>query len=127
MRILVIALLIFGAHFNLTANVPGLQALIYWPFATSTKPAIALFGAYPNAPTQLLSVVAGLCFIAALLAIFGWLVPANWFTPLVIVASGASAVLYILYFGLFALIPLAIDAVLLWGVLTQGWSVSSLA
>jgi len=126
MRIFIIVLLILGAHFNLTANMPGPQALIYWPFAADTRPAIALFGAYPNAPTRLLSAVAGFGFIAALLAVLGWLVPAGWFGPLVGVAAVASIALYILYFGSFALMPLAVDAVLLWGVLTQGWSAAGL-
>jgi hypothetical protein len=127
MRIIVIALLLLGAHFNLTAVVPGAKALIYWPFGTDTKPLLAVFGAYPNSPTQLLAVLAGASFIAALLALFGWLIPANWFAPLVIVAALASAVLYVLYFGLFALLPLAIDIVLMWGVFTQNWSVNTLA
>jgi hypothetical protein len=65
--------------------------------------------------------------IAALLALFGWLIPANWFAPLIVVAAIASALLYVLYFGLFALAPLAIDVVLMWGVFTQGWSVTTLA
>lgn len=127
MRIFVIVLLIVAAHFNLTANVPGPQALIYWPFGANTRPSLALFGAYPNAPTQLLSAVAGLGFIAALLAVFGWLVPAGWFAPLVMVASLASIALYVLYLGPFALIPLGVDAILLWGVLAQGWSAATLA
>ena len=127
MRIIVIALLLLGAHFNLTAVVPGAKALIYWPFGTDTKPLLAVFGPYPNSPTQLLAVLAGASFIAALLALFGWLIPANWFAPLVIVAALASAVLYVLYFGLFALLPLAIDIVLIWGVFTQNWSVNTLA
>lgn len=127
MHTIAIVLLVLDAHFNLTANVPGPKALIYWPFGADTKPLLALFGAYPNTPTQLLSVVAAASFIAALLALFGWLIPANWFAPLIVVAAIASALVYVLYFGLFALAPLAIDAVLLWGVFTQGWSVATLA
>jgi len=126
MRILVIVLLLLGVHFNLTANVPGPKALIYWPFGADTKPTIALFGAYPNAPTQLLSALAAAGFLAALLALFGWLIPANWFVPLVVIAAITSGLLYVLYFGLNSLIPLAVDAVLLWGVLIQNWSVTGL-
>ena len=127
MRTIVIVLLVLGAHFNLTAVVPGPKALIYWPFGADTKPLLAMLGAYPNSPTQLLSMLAGASFIAALLALLGWLVPANWFAPLVIVAVAASVLLYGLYFGTFALLPIAIDLVLAWGVLSQHWSVTTLA
>ena len=127
MRLIVIVLLILGAHFNLTAIAPGSKALIYWPFGADTKPLLAMFGAYPNSPTQLLSVLAGACFSAALLALLGWLIPANWFTPLIVVGTLASIVLYGLYFGTFALLPIAIDLVLAWGALAQHWSVTTLA
>lgn len=127
MRTIVIVLLVLGAHFNLTAVVPGPKALIYWPFGADTKPLLAMLGAYPNSPTQLLSILAGVSFIAALLALLGWLIPANWFAPLVIVAVAASVLLYGLYFGTFALLPIAIDLVLAWGVLNQHWSVTTLA
>jgi hypothetical protein len=45
----------------------------------------------------------------------------------VLAASAASGVLFLIYLGPWALIPLLIDAVLLWGVLSRGWSVQGLA
>jgi hypothetical protein len=65
--------------------------------------------------------VATLGFIASLLARFGRLVPAHWLTPLIVAASIVAILLYVLYFGEFSLLPLALDAILLWGVLIQGW------
>lgn len=76
--------------------------------------------------TPLLAGIATLSFIASLLALFGWLVPAHWFTPLIVAASIASVLLYILYFGVFSLLPIALDAILLWGILSQGWAVAGL-
>jgi len=34
--------------------------------------------------------------------------------------------LYVLYFGVWAILPIVIDAALLWGVLAQHWSVALL-
>lgn len=53
------------------------------------------------------------------------MVPTGWWVPLVIVASVASGLLYIDDFGVFAIIPLALDAVLLWGVIAQHWTAFS--
>ena len=52
--------------------------------------------------------------------------PAHWWLPLVVVAAVASLLLYVLYFGVWALLPMALDAVLLWGVLARHWSVAGL-
>lgn len=37
-----------------------------------------------------------------------------------------SAALYVLYFGGNALIPIALDAMMLWGIAMQGWTVAAL-
>jgi hypothetical protein len=75
MRWLVIVTLLLGAHFALTAIAPGEKALFYWPFAKDSKPTLDLLGSATKPVTQLLSVVAGLCFLASVGAILGWLVP----------------------------------------------------
>jgi hypothetical protein len=79
MRILVAALLIVGAHFSLTALVPGPRALFYWPFGPESKPIVG-FGA--GALTRLLSVIAGACLLAAAAALFGLIIPEAWFLML---------------------------------------------
>lgn len=131
MKILVIALLVLAAHFSATpfAPAPVGTAKFYWPFAADSKPWLGFIGGLPASGgivTALLAGVAALGFIASLLALFGWLVPAHWFTPLIVAASIASILLYVLYFGAFSLLPIALDAILLWGVLAQGWSVTGL-
>lgn len=123
MRILVVVLLVVGAHFSLTALIPGPKALFYWPFGPESKP-IVEFGA--GLPTKLLSIVAGVCLLAAAAALFGLIIPEAWFVPLVVVGSIASILLYVLYLGVYSIIPVAIDAILLWGMLAQQWTVASL-
>jgi hypothetical protein len=126
MRWLVIVILLLGAHFSLTAIAPGEKALFYWPFAKDSKPTLDILGAATKPVTQLLSVVAGLCFLASVVAIFGWLIPPTWLPPLIIIGSVASALLFALNFGINALIPLALDAFLLWGVFGWHWTVATL-
>ena len=128
MRIVVIILLLVGAHYSLTpfAPAPG-KAWLGWPFDADSKPWLGGVDGVPGQPgslvTTLLAAVAGLGFLAAAISlIFGAVVPVDWWQPLVVVAAVASALLYVLYFGMWALIPLVVDAVLLWGVLAQGWS-----
>lgn len=129
MRILIAVLLLVGAHFSLTANVPAQagQARFFWPFAADTKPALDILPQEATRTvTSLLSVVAGACFLAATLGLFGLVVPASWWSPLVVTGAVSSGLLYLLYIGPWALLPLLIDTLLLWGVLVWGWSVAGL-
>ena len=131
MKAILIALLVLAAHFSATpfAPAPAGAAKFYWPFAADSKSWLTAIGGLPASGgivTSLLAGVAALGFIASLLALFGWLVPANWFAPAILAASIASVVLYVLYFGAFSLLPLALDIILIWGVLARGWSVAGL-
>jgi hypothetical protein len=126
MRWVVIINLLFGAHYALTAIAPGGKTLFYWPFAKDSKPTLDILGPATKSVTQLLSVVAGLCLLASVMAILGWLIPPTWFFPLIIIGTVASALLFLLYIGINALVPLAIDAFLLWGVFAWHWTVASL-
>jgi hypothetical protein len=58
--------------------------------------------------------------------LLGWLVPAGWFRGLALVGAGASALLYVLFIGPLAVLPLLVDAFLLWGLLLQKWTVTVL-
>ena len=126
MRWLVIIAVLLGAHFALTAIAPGEKALFYWPFAKDSKPSLDILGSATKPITQILSVIAGLCFLASAAALFGWLIPTNWWTVLVMVGAVASAILYLLYFSSNALIPLAINAFLLCGIFVLHWTVAGL-
>ena len=131
MRIVVIIILLLAAHFNLTAFAPAQagKATFYWPFAADSRSWLSFIGGLPQQSgllTTLLAAVAGLGFLAAAFALIGWIVPEDWWLPLVIIAAIVSAMLYVLYFGGNALIPIALDAVMLWGVTVQGWTVAAL-
>jgi len=99
---------------------------LYCPFAKDTTPTLNLLGGATRPITQILSALAGICFLAAAVAHVGFLIPASWWAPLVIAGAAASAVLYILYFGVNAIIPLAVDALLLWGLCAPHWTVAAL-
>ena len=124
----VVVFLVLGAHFALTAIAPGKagKALFYWPFAKDSQPTINLFGSATKVITQVLSMIAGLCFLASVAALFQWLIPSNWWTFLIIVGSVSSALLFLLYIGLYAILPLIINVVLLLGVFVWHWTVASL-
>lgn len=132
MRILVIVLLLLGAQFALTAfaPTPAGKAWLLWPFADDSKPWLPLIGGLPkqggSLVTPLLAGLAGLCFLAAVLALFGWLVPVDWWRTLVLVASISSLLLFALYPSLWAIPPLLVDLILLWGILAQNWSPATL-
>jgi len=129
-RLIVGLLLAAAAHFSLTYLIPASAGAAWfgWPFARDSAPFLGALqtGAGRTAAT-LLADVAGLSFIAAALGLFGIWVPPEWWRPLVLVGSIASGLLFLMYAGPLALLPLVVDAVLLWGVLAQGWNVASLA
>ena len=132
MRIIVIILLVLAAHFSLTPFAPAQagKAMFYWPFAADSRPLLAFAGGLPSQSgsvlTPLLAGIAGLCLLAGALGLFGILVPANLWSLLVVAGAIASMLLYVVYFGVFALIPMIIDAVLLWGVFAQNWTAAGL-
>lgn len=127
MQYLIAILLILAAHFSLTpfAPAPAGKAKFYWPFSADSKPILSFGGGLPQESgsfiTPLLAGVAGLCFLLAVFSLFGWWVPADWWRPLVLAACSASILLYLLYFGAGSLLPLAINVLILWGVLAQDW------
>lgn len=128
MRFVVAALLFVRAHFSLTALIPtpAGKAWLFWPIAADSKPVLGVLGGLPAALNPAFSGVSAAAFMAAVLALFGLFVPAGWWPTLVLVGATTSFLLYVLYLGRWAALPIAIDAVLLWGVLVQHWSVSGL-
>ncbi|HYK96851.1 MAG TPA: hypothetical protein VEU77_00515 [Candidatus Acidoferrales bacterium] len=71
--------------------------------------------------------IASLSFIAAAAALWGIVVPAAWWQPAVVLGASCSLMLFLVYMSPLALIPLVIDLVVLWGVLSQGWAVATFA
>lgn len=79
MKFLVTLLLFAGAHFTLTATMPAQmgKGWILWPFAADSQAVLHLSGDVIVTFTKWLSVIAGACFLAAIMALFGWVVPAE--------------------------------------------------
>ncbi len=132
MWIVVLVLLLLGAQFSFTAFAPAQagKAWLLWPFAADSRPWLGFMGGLPqqggSVVTPILAGIAGLCFLGATASLLGWFVPPDWWRPLVLVAIATSLVLFILYFGIWAIAPIIVDVALLWGVLVQNWSVSAL-
>lgn len=131
-RFVVLVLILAAAHFSLIPFAPAQagKAWLVWPLAADSRPWLTAIGGLPaqgnGLATIVLSGAAGLCFLGAALGLFGLLVPAAWWPWLVTLGATVSAVLYLLYLGPWSILPLALDLVLLWGVLGLHWTVATL-
>ena len=126
MRIVVMILLLVGAHFAGTAFVPGQRATVIWPFGIESRPVLARIGGLPSqsgsVASPLLAGLAVLAFVGAFMAVVGVVVPAAWFVPLVVAGSLGSIALFLLFAGPWAALPIVVDVILLWGVLGLHWT-----
>jgi hypothetical protein len=135
MWILILVLLLLSAHLNLTALVPlqpggtpppwWVGGRLAWPFAVETRTLLPQ-GDLLNTATPILGIGAAICFLLATAALLGWFIPPQWFSLLV--ASGAllSISLQVVWFSPWALLPLLLDVLLLWGVFGMGLTVKAL-
>jgi hypothetical protein len=128
MKFLITLLLLAGAHFALTATMPAKmgKGWFLWPFAADSQAVLGLTGEGAMNITKLLSVIAGVCFLAALMALFGLIIPTEWWGVLVGMASVSSLALYLLHLGPWAVLPIVIDIFLLWGIFVARWSAAVL-
>lgn len=125
-KVFSIVLLLVGAQVNLSALVPAAPGQappplftgggFLWPFFADTR-GLLHAGALRDTVTPLLGITAAVCFLAAAAAVFGWWVPASWFQWLVIGGAAASIVLQVAWLSGWAVLPLLVDAALLWAVL----------
>jgi hypothetical protein len=131
MRYVVLVLLLLGAQFSLTVFAPAEgKAWLLWPFSNASKPIVGLVGGLPkqggSAVAPILGGVAGICFLAAAVGLFWPGIPATWWPAVVGVAAVASGVLFVVFFGIWMVPPIIVDAILLWGVFLQHWTVAGL-
>lgn len=134
MWIAILVLLILGAQLNLTALVPlqpgdpqppwFVGGRLLWPFAIETR--TLLQGNLLSTLTPLLAVTSATFFLMAAAALLGWWIPADWFRWLIIAAVVASLPLQVIWFSSWAVLPLLVDVALLWAVLGQQVTVTSL-
>jgi hypothetical protein len=125
MWIAVLILLILGAQLNLTALVPlqpgdapppwWVGGRLLWPFAVETRTLVPA-GDLLNTITPILGITAGICFLMAGAALLGWLVPPAWFPWLVTVGAVTSIILHVVWISPWAVLPLIINAALLWAI-----------
>ncbi len=88
---------------------------------------LSAVGGLPAQPGSVLTpALAGLAFLAAALSLFGLVVPSSWYLPLVGAGVAASSLLNVAFFGVTALLPLALDALIFWGVFVQHWTAAGL-
>lgn len=135
MWILMLVMLLLGAQVNLSGLVP-LQAgqasppwwvggRLLWPFAVQTHTLLPPGDAL-NTLTPLLSIGAAVCFLMAAAALLRWAVPAAWFPWLIVAGACCSIVLQTVWFTGWSVLPLLVDASLLWSVFAKHLTISSL-
>lgn len=134
MWIVMLILLLLSAHLNLTAIVPlkpgdplppwWVGGRLVWPFAVETR--TLLQGDLLNTVTPLLAISSAVLFVMAAAALLRWRVPRAWFRGLVAAACGLSVVLQVIWLTGWAVLPLVLDAALLWAVFARHVSVDSL-
>ena len=135
MWIVMLILLLLAAQLNLTALVP-LQAggtappwwvggRLIWPFSVETHTLLPP-GDVLNTLTPILAIASALCFLLAAAALLRWVVPANWFTWLIVVGTVLSIVLQGIWISGWAVLPLLVDVALLWAIFGLHVTVGSL-
>jgi hypothetical protein len=134
MRILIFCALLFAAHLNLTALVPAaadqapppwwVGGRLAWPFGLDTDP--LLRGGAVDTLTPILGVASAVLFLLAAAALLHWLVPASWFAGLVVAGSVCSVVLQVVWISPWAVLPLVVDVVLVWTLISAQASLASI-
>ncbi|MCL4237146.1 MAG: hypothetical protein KJ047_02760 [Anaerolineae bacterium] len=135
MWILLVILLVLAAHFNLAALVPlqigddpppwWVGGQLLWPFAEEAD-TLLLSRDGRNALAPILGITSGVCFLMAAAALLRWRVPRKWFAWLTVAGAVFSIALQLIWFTGWAVLPLLVDAVLLWLIFSKRVSVDSL-
>ena len=127
----IVVLLLLGAHLNLTALVPAAAGQgppswsvgggLLWPFFADTStllPPGDLAIRHADSRDS-----AAACLLLAAGGLLGWLVPGSWFSWLVVAGTALSIVLQVSGSTSWTVLPLLVDAALLWTVLVMRVSV----
>lgn len=135
MWIVLLVVVLLGAQLNLTALVPlqsgdapppwWVGGRLLWPFAVQTRTLVPPGDAL-NTLTPILAIASGICFLLAAAALLRWVVPGSWFPRLIVAGAIFSIVLQVIWFSVWAILPLLVDVALLWAVLGRHVTVDSL-
>jgi hypothetical protein len=98
---------------------------LLWPFAVETRTLLPPGDAL-NTLTPLLGIASALCFLLAVAALLRRVVPGRWFPWLIVAGVVLSIVLQVIWFSIWAVLPLLVDVALLWAVFGQHVTVDSL-
>lgn len=123
MWVLMLVLLLLGAHLNLAALVPlqpgdpsppwWVGGRLIWPYAVETRTLIPA-GDLLNTLTPLLAFASAIAFLVAAAILLRWLSRRQWFRGLVVAGVLFSTVLQIIWFTVWAILPLLVNVALLW-------------
>jgi hypothetical protein len=135
MWIVILVLLLLGAHLNLTGLVPlqvgdppppwWVGGRLLWPFAVETHTLLPTGDAL-NTLTPMLAVASAMCFLLAAAALLRRVVPVQWFPWFIVAGAALSIVLQIIWLSGWAILPLLVNVVLLWAVFGSHITVGSL-
>lgn len=116
-------LILISAHLSLTAFVPSQTGRwILWPFDPESKPILSMLGGLPSQSgivIPLLAGGAGVTYIVAFLCRMGWIVPADWLFPSLVVGSVGSILLFSIYLSVWSVLPIVLDLLILWLAMTK--------
>ena len=132
----IVVLLLVGAQVNLSALVPAAAGQappplwvgggLLWPFFADTRTLLPA-GGTRDTLTPILGITAAVCFLLAAAALLSWLgVPASWMPWLIGGGAVLSVVLQVAWLSGWAVLPLLVDAALLWAVFGMHVTVGSL-
>ena len=76
--------------------------------------------------TPLLAIASAVFFVLAAGALLHWAVPAQWFGALVVAGAACSLVLQMVWISPWAVLPLLLDGLLLWGLFSSRVTVPGL-
>jgi len=116
-------------HASWLSPAPATAGGPAWPFAFADSWLVTRLGLDGGSVRILgtaLVLATVVLLVAAGLATMGWLVPAGWWTPLVVGGSVASLATLTLFFHPWLVLGFAIDVVLLWAVLVNGWEATAI-
>ena len=135
MWIAILLLLLLGAQLNVTALVPAAPGQapppwwvgggLLWPFFSDTRTLIPS-GEMLSALTPLLGIASAVSFLLAAGSLLGWVVPEAWFRWLIVAGVMFSIPLQVIWLSGWAVLPLLVNALLLWLVFGAHLSVGTL-
>lgn len=135
MRVITLVLLLLGAHLNLAAIVPlqpgdpsppwWVGGRLIWPFSVETRTLIPA-GDLLNTLTPILAFTSAIAFLLAVAILLRWRRWRQWFRGFVVAGVVLSVALQVIWFTGWAVLPLLVDAALMWTVFGQRVTVGQL-